>query len=45
MIVFHTHPVLTQEFAEKHPNYRRKAALDIPFAPANSVLAVIEPRT
>jgi len=45
MIDFHTHPVLIQEFAEKQPNHRRMPSVDIPFAPANSVLAVNEPRS
>jgi len=45
MIDFHTHPVLIQEFAEKDPNYGRMASVGIPFAPANSVLAVNESRT
>jgi hypothetical protein len=45
MIDFHTHPVLIQEFPEKQPSPRLMAGVDIPFAPANSVLAVNEPRT
>jgi len=39
-----TNLLLISQFAEKRPNYRRIAA-DIPFEPANSLLAVNEPRT
>ena len=45
LIDFHTRPVLIQEFAEKQLSPKLMAGVGIPFAPANSVLAVNEPRT